>query len=284
MSKENQDISTISGMNPSDPFWADSPSILIRRDRWDEFFPAPNHTWAETLNAIVRGASIMALAISLYRGDTAYLYWIIIALVITYLLYRYPTPISEQLRKAPTWLSSLQSNMENTGDHWVIDFLRNKKDETTKDMAAQNEEKLKEQFLSNPEENAWRTSPVRPTKDNPFMNHNLFTDPSDRPAAPLSYQSPTLQTDIEDKFGYNLYRDVSDLYNKQHNQREYYTMPSTTLPNDQTAFARWCYQSPPTCKEETIRCTSFDQRPISTDSSSTFFPVPSVPRQTDALI
>jgi hypothetical protein len=26
-------------------------------------------------------------------------------------------------------------------------------------------------------------------------------------------------------------------------------MPSTTIPNDQTAFAKWLYLSPPTCKE-----------------------------------
>ncbi len=32
-------------------------------------------------------------------------------------------------------------------------------------------------------------------------------------------------------------------------QRNFYSMPSTTVPNDQTGFANWCYKLPKTCKE-----------------------------------
>ena len=71
----------------------------------------------------------------------------------------------------------------------------------------------------------------------------------------ISEMNENIQKDIEDKFGYNLYRDVGDLYGKSNSQREYYTMPSTTVPNNQTSFAKWCYSVGPTCKEKSIYCT-----------------------------
>ena len=66
---------------------------------------------------------------------------------------------------------------------------------------------------------------------------------------------------VEKDFNYNLYRDVSDLYNKNNSQRQYYTAPSTTIPNKQTEFAKWLYLAPPTCKEDTIRCVPETTQP-----------------------
>lgn len=98
---------------------------------------------------------------------------------------------------------------------------------------------------------------VKPTVDNPFMNINLITDDRKRNGATLSFDKPKIQEEIEDKFNYNLYRDVSDLYGKNNSQREFYTAPSTTIPNDQTSFAKWCYSTGSTCKEDTIKCAPF---------------------------
>jgi hypothetical protein len=96
---------------------------------------------------------------------------------------------------------------------------------------------------------------INPTVENPFMNINLITDNKEKTAPPPSWNNNEIQKDIEDKFGYNLYRDVGDLYGKSNSQREYYTMPSTTIPNNQTSFAKWCYSTGPTCKEKSIYCT-----------------------------
>ena len=95
---------------------------------------------------------------------------------------------------------------------------------------------------------------TEPTTNNPFMNINLITDKRDKPKAVDYYDNKEIKKDVTNRFNFNLYRDVSDLYNKNNSQREYYTMPSTTIPNEQTSFAKWCYRSPPTCKEDTIRC------------------------------
>ena len=95
---------------------------------------------------------------------------------------------------------------------------------------------------------------TKPTVNNPMMNFNIITDKRDRSKACDSWNSKEVKKEIEDKFNYNLYRNVSDLYGKNNSQRQYYTMPSTTMPNDQTAFAKWCYNTGPTCKERSLYC------------------------------
>ena len=94
---------------------------------------------------------------------------------------------------------------------------------------------------------------TEPTTDNPFMNFNYITDDRYRAPACKSYDNKKVKEEISDKFNYNLYRDVGDLYNKNNSQREYYTMPSTEVTNDQTAFARWCFSTGPTAKEDSIK-------------------------------
>ena len=93
-----------------------------------------------------------------------------------------------------------------------------------------------------------------PTDDNPFMNFNQITDDRCRTPACASFNNTLLKKDIEEKFQVGLYRDATDIYGKENNQREYYTMPCTTAVNDQTAFAKWCYETGPTCKENGIKC------------------------------
>ncbi len=93
-----------------------------------------------------------------------------------------------------------------------------------------------------------------PTTNNPFMNFNLITDDRFRAPACHSFDNKEVKEEIEDKFNYNLYRDVGDLYSKNNSQREFYTMPSTEVIPDQTSYAKWLYYTGPTCKEEAIKC------------------------------
>ena len=58
--------------------------------------------------------------------------------------------------------------------------------------------------------------------------------------------------DIEDKninenLVKDLYNDIGDLSNKQFFERNFYTTPITTVPNDQGGFAEWLYKRD-TCK------------------------------------
>jgi len=98
---------------------------------------------------------------------------------------------------------------------------------------------------------------TKPTDDNPFMNYNIFGGNTKQPKAVKSYNNPDVKQDINKKFNKKLYRDVSDLYQKNNSQRQYYTMPCTEVVNDQTKFAKWLYQTDETCKEKGIKCSSY---------------------------
>lgn len=94
---------------------------------------------------------------------------------------------------------------------------------------------------------------TKPTTDNPFMNFNNITDDRFRAPACKSYDNEKIKEEIDDKFNYNLYRDVGDLYSKNNSQREFYTMPNTQVVNDQTSYAKWLYNTGSSSKEDTIK-------------------------------
>jgi hypothetical protein len=110
------------------------------------------------------------------------------------------------------------------------------------------------------EKETFEPTDVKPTLNNPFMNPSVsdYIDNPTKPAAPKYYENTEadqkIRADIEEKFGYNLYMDVSELYGKNNGQRQFYTVPSTTIPNDADAFRKWCYKGASTCKDDTNKC------------------------------
>jgi hypothetical protein len=91
---------------------------------------------------------------------------------------------------------------------------------------------------------------TRPSKHNPFMNV-LMTDYKRFPERPEACElaANSVSHKAERHFSRNLYRDSDDVYERNTNSRQFYTNPSTTIPNDQAGFAAWLYSSGPSCKE-----------------------------------
>jgi len=91
---------------------------------------------------------------------------------------------------------------------------------------------------------------TNPSKDNPFMNVLIsdYSQDPERKQACDPTKGPTKKL-IKKHFDNNLYRDVSDIYNRNASDRNYYTMPSSTIPNDQNTFAQFLYGQDKTCKE-----------------------------------
>jgi len=202
--------------NINDPFWVDDYKILFYKERLTDFFPTIKMTLIEKLNAIFRLSIYLSIILYLISNKYHYLYIMIIVGAFTCFIYY------TQKDNLELYFNSEKNNDDNLIQEGVI-----------------NDNNIN----------------IKPTVENPFMNINLITDNKVKEQAHPSWNNDTIQKDIEDKFGYNLYRDVGDLYGKSNSQREYYTMPSTTIPNNQTSFAKWCYSVGPTCKEKSIYCT-----------------------------
>ena len=193
----------------SDPFWMNHPEILIDPRRIAEFVPYKSMTKIEQLNASVRFCIYASILLALFKMDFNYLLIFVAGLAITAAIY-----------------------------HFDPNHMKN--------------EEKREMF----EDISQRVSSkkyVEPTYDNPFMNPCLtdYTDNPNREAASKRsfVKNEELKNDIEDKFTYNLYQDVNDIYGKNNGQRQFYTTPVTTIPNDQDSFAKWLYGKPTACKD-----------------------------------
>lgn len=97
-----------------------------------------------------------------------------------------------------------------------------------------------------------------PTKNNPFMNNKLtdYGRVTKDKACP-SYNNVGVQHRIEELYNQGVYRDFKDVFNKNTGERQFYTMPNTSVPNDQEGFSKWLYGKPRTCKEgNSVACLS----------------------------
>lgn len=215
----------------SDPIWFKDVKILFMRDRISEFFPNEEMTTIEKLNAVMRMTIYMGVLLAVLCRNYLYLYIPLICGGITWAIYTVQSEsgdIDAKVGLLSTSLGVVKESAETVSKD-CIDGGKGTCDEC-----------------------------VMPTDDNPFMNYNQITSKRDREPACVSYDDKIVKDKIENKFNVNLYRDVSDLYGKRNSQREFYTTPGSLFEGgvgDQTSFAKWCYNTAPTCKENGIQCT-----------------------------
>ena len=106
-----------------------------------------------------------------------------------------------------------------------------------------------------------------PTNNNPMMNvpitaydtEQLYTNYAryDENMTP-SDLSNKIETRVEDTWNTlnnssNLFQDPGDyFYQKSNSQREWYSVPNGSVPNEQDSFASWLYSTPGNCKHGSI--------------------------------
>jgi len=102
-----------------------------------------------------------------------------------------------------------------------------------------------------------------PKKNNPYMNvtYSDYYDATieNREILPACTNQVLSDEEVEandyendslEKFTSNLYYDIGDLFQKHNGNRIFYTLPVTTIPNDQIGFANWLYKTKSNCKED----------------------------------
>lgn len=90
-----------------------------------------------------------------------------------------------------------------------------------------------------------------PTARNPFMNvllDEIKYNPMRPPAANIGDME--VKTTLDDFFRVEFTSDPTDVFGRSQSQRQFITMPSTTVPNDASSYQNWLYKIPgKTCKE-----------------------------------
>ena len=122
-----------------------------------------------------------------------------------------------------------------------------------------------------------------PTKDNPMANV-LMSDYAEHPDRPGAAFYPSVKDKIRMNLDDTFAQDSADIYGHRNQAASrFYSMPSTTIPNDQTGFAEACYGKKfrPMCRSDQGACTAegntrmperAQMRAMSGGISPTYFP------------
>ena len=114
-------------------------------------------------------------------------------------------------------------------------FMNAKKEEFTEYCNLNNSKHVKDS-----------TDCIKPTKDNPMMNIMIPEYGANKQRKQICMID---KKEVDNKFNINLYKDIGDVYENQNSQRQFYTTPITTIPNDQDGFANWLYGPLNSCRD-----------------------------------
>ena len=243
----------------SDPIWIHDFQILFQKERVMEFFPVKEQTTEERVNAIVRLSLYESIGLAAYHSNAKYFSIFIFFLFFTFVIYRHHPTVISKSTKAPTLAEKAQKDVQNSAKEEKFEAKLNN---FTPSFGLRSE---KEQLEVEDRPDDTDGKCTEPTIDNPFMNVTMkdymnFDENGfviDRPPA-CDPNDPKIKKKMDNAFSNNLYRDVSDVFGKTSSQRNYFTMPWTTIPNKQDEFARWLYLSPKTCKEDQDNCLRYE--------------------------
>ena len=209
------------------PFWFQDPRILFSKDEITEVFPTPGMSQNRKLNAIMRAVILLTVIGYAFSGRYQIVVSGLVAAVISVLVWRFGT-------RSDVKDDVLQEGLE----------MRNR---LTADNAA----------LPPPEF-------TKPTKENPMMNvlipevqynpQRLSAEPSYDPKVEKDINEKTQDFVVEQfnddpKIRELLFGDMVESVVFDNSMRNFNTNPATTIPNDQGAFAQFCYGEQISCKE-----------------------------------
>jgi hypothetical protein len=223
----------------STQFWINDPLVLFKREEMMDIWPAPLMSIEQKLNAISRIVILLSILGFLITKNVNILFTGAITLAIFVMMYK--LQYQEQYDE-----KNGNSNNSNNGNN-----------------------DRKEGFVNSKMYNVLKPNLTTPTVANPMMNvllPEIAYNPERKQAAPaynpkvekeinhttevatvLDFEPKTL-TEAE-KLRKKLFADLGDKYEFDDSMRSFYTNPSTTIPNDQKAFAEFCYGSMISCKE-----------------------------------
>lgn len=233
----------MAAINDCPKFWAEHPNVLFQ-DAWD-FFPFSKEAIVcstTALNSLTRFGFYLGLALFVLTRKPIYLGIPVLAAIFAVALY-YGMKGSGVLREGsmpgtpnldrPTFKEGFANENiiegSSAADKLIVDIIGS----------------------------SGRTVPSRA---NPFMNIliNEISEYPTKPPAKYTMSSET-KSQLDSQFENRVYADPGDVWNRSQSQREFYTMPSTSTPNDRESYQNWLYRVPgKTCKEGNMAVCSTD--------------------------
>jgi hypothetical protein len=217
------------------PFWAENPNILFNQKYIFEFFPVDNMTYEQKLNAVTRTIVLLTLFGFLVSYNLRLLLVSAITIGAIFLLHYYHKKENEKNES-----KKLSNEIKESFENPALAYLKENNIPIPDDV-------FDETNSSNPFGNVLMTDyEYNPNKKPapPAFNKNV-NDTILKQAKQLVSEANPDQPDIADK----LFKDLGEQLVFEQSLRPFNSNPSTTIPNDQAAFADFCYGSMISCKE-----------------------------------
>lgn len=208
------------------PFWLEDPSILFKKSDVTEILPVSGMSQNRKLNAVTRAVILLTIVGYAFSRRHQILVSGLLAIVICIAVWRWGT---------------------NAGG----------KSDILKEGLAMRERIQADSVLPPP-------NFTKPTKENPLMNvlipevqdnpQRLSAEPSYDPKVDKVINEKTQDFVVEQfnddpKIRELLFGDMVESVVFDNSMRNFYSTPATTVPNDQGAFAQFCYGEQISCKE-----------------------------------
>jgi hypothetical protein len=216
------------------PFWGENPNVLFQQEYIFEFFPIEDMTYNQKLNAVARTIILLTIIGFAFTKSIRTLLISAVTMGAIFLMHFYH---EKEIDKVES--KKVESNKEGFEGPGKAVFIDNNIPIPTDVFSVPNS--------SNPFSNVLVTDyDYNPNKKPapPAFNQNTNADILKQAKQFVSDANPD-QPDIADK----LFKDLGEQLAFEQSMRPFHSNPSTTIPNDQGAFADFCYGSMVSCKE-----------------------------------
>jgi hypothetical protein len=255
----------MSNKNANNIFWITDPTILYTNEKYINFIPTSNMTRVEQLNAITRFCIYLLLvAIIIGKSDIWMHAPIMIIIFITILYYIFESDKKTDSGQKKTTVentvifddpksrqSELETGYYDFGGILHIGGIHQDTHVLNKDTHALNKD-----FLYS--SNDLHTNICRlPTSNNPMMNDCITDLQVENPPEACNVDDEEIHDKMTQCFNDKLFMDVSDVFERENSQRQFFTVPQMNPP-DQTAFANWLYNTDNFCKTNPEFCPRYE--------------------------
>jgi Family of unknown function (DUF5762) len=208
------------------PFWYQNPNILLHKDYITEFFPLSDMTFNQKLNALSRTIIFATIVTFAFTRSLGTLIASFITLLSVYALYT-----NNQKEGFD------ENNNDDDGfDNPALDYLKQNNIDIPKHP-------FQNPSSKNPFGNALVADDVHRKPAPPIINKKTKNDILEQ-AKQLVKEANPGQPDITEK----LFTNLNDELGFEQSLRPFHTNANSTIPNDQGAFAEFCYGSMNSCK------------------------------------
>jgi hypothetical protein len=237
MTDLNSTKSTDSAENKTDkiPFWYENPNILFQKEYIFEFFPIDTMTYNQKLNAITRIIILLTIVGFVISRSFRILVVSAITIFAIFLFHYY-----HEKEKSKNETKKQNLDKIETFDNPAMEYLKENNVDIPVDV-------FDVPNSSNPFSNVLVTDyDYNPNKKPapPAFNGNINNQILSQAKQLVNEANPD-QPNIADK----LFKDLGDQFLFEQSLRPFNSTPNTTIPNDQGAFADFCYGSMISCKE-----------------------------------